>query len=68
MIRHPKTGEEYGLSSVADYRKHYEARGFVIPDDQPNGWTAPEVKKTAAKAEPKNPGVTVHRDTAESND
>lgn len=44
LIRNPKTGEEYGLNSVTDYRRHYEARGFVIPDEQPHGWTAPKVK------------------------
>ena len=53
LIRHPKTGEEYGLNSVTDYRKHYEERGFVIPNEQPNGWVAPDLKKTATADAPK---------------
>ena len=48
LIRNPKPGEKFGLNPVTDYRRHYEARGFVIPDEQPHGWTAPKIKAESA--------------------
>jgi hypothetical protein len=49
LIRHPKTGAEYGLTSVKVFRDRYEPQGFVIPDEQPNGWEAP-AKPAPSKA------------------
>lgn len=53
LIRHPKTGAEYGLDGAAGvkaFTEQYEPQGFVIPKDQPNFggdvWAAPEIDKS----------------------
>jgi hypothetical protein len=53
LIRHPDTGAEYGLTSLKVFTERYKPRGFVIPDDQPDGWEAP--KKPAAKPASEKP-------------
>lgn len=57
LVRHPETGAEYGLSSVAAFKEIYEPQGFEIATDQPNygdPWEAPampgEPPKKPAKA------------------
>lgn len=56
MIVHPETGEEYGLSDVADFTETYQPRGFVIADPQPNGWVAPKVPAKAKHKAASEPG------------